>query len=127
MRSSRITGGEDGPGCDDSEKLLESSEMENRSCCVHSAPLEGISTGEDRPFPFRSGRDVCCVVIQSAWGETVRLGLGEDELWWGKGLSDSHSAGFIARRNGGLRVENEEEAYVCGEASLSISHRWLIN
>jgi hypothetical protein len=102
IRSFRIRGGEDGPGCDDPGKLLESSEMENKSCCVLSALLEGISTGVERSFPFRSGRDVCWVVIQSAWGDMVRLGLEEVELCWGYEPSDSHSAGFIARRSGGL-------------------------
>ena len=101
--SFRIAGGEDGPGWDDPEKSLESSDIENKSCWVSSTPLEGISTGADRPFPFRSGWDVC-VVIQSAWEDTVRDGLEGDELWWGNGLLGSHSVGFIGR---GWRVKDE--------------------
>jgi hypothetical protein len=97
--SFRITGGEDGPGCDDPVKSLESSDIENKSGWVFPAAWEGISTGADRPFPFCSGWDVCCVVIQIAWEGTVRLGLGEDELCWGNGLLGSHSVGFIARGN----------------------------
>jgi hypothetical protein len=99
VRSFRVRGGEDGPGCDNPGELLESIDIENRSCCELSAPLEGISTGEDRAFPFCSWWDVCL-------GDMARIGLEEDELWRGNGLSGSHSVGFIAskRRSGGPEV-----------------------
>jgi hypothetical protein len=103
VRSFRITGGEDGPGCDDPGELLESNDIENRSCCELSVPLEGISTGEDRAFPFCSWWDVCWAVIHSASGDMARLGLEEDELWRGNGLSGSHSVGFMAS-GGGMEV-----------------------
>src|SRR5229473_2512220 len=98
VRSCRIAG-EDGPGWDDPGELCESNDIENRSCCVLSAPLEGIPTGVERPFPFCSWGDACCAVTQSASGDMGRrLGLEEDELWRVNDLLGSHSVGFMAWR-----------------------------